>query len=146
MSADSSLEFNIRQKRLLTALISSKPDELYEKIIALGRAIPQLRLDECRPDYQVYGCQSLMFVKTTVIDQRASFEIYSDALISRGLAAIACQLYGGLDLEQIISSQSELSRKLDLESALSNQRLGGLSSIITKMQQDALRALIALKG
>ena len=68
----------------------------------------------------------------------------SDALIVRGLIAIAFALFSGQTAERILAMDvSKELEKLQLADHLSSQRSNGFLSLIARIRQDAKTALSA---
>src|SRR5574342_1213846 len=79
----------------------SSPSEKYEKIIELGRALPPLSSSARTQENLVQGCQSILYLETTIEDGRLYFNADSEALISKGVAALLIYVYSGQPPEAI---------------------------------------------
>lgn len=117
------------------------PDEKYEKIIQLGRELPSfdsaLRIQE----NLVPGCQSQLFLTSQLLDSKIHFKVWSDALISAGLAHLLLSAYDNCLPETILKQPPKFLEELGLPSLLSPSRSNGLRSLHLKMQQHALKYL-----
>lgn len=80
----------------------STPESRYEKIIELGRQLPPFNPSAKLPDNLVPGCQSIMHLETTFIDGKIIFNADSEALISKGLAALLIMVYSNEPPEALI--------------------------------------------
>jgi len=120
----------------------STQESIYSKIMELGRLLPRLEPKFLTSDLLVQGCQSQMFLLSTIEDQKMYFKAYSDALISAGLAAILIRLYSGLSPEIILKHNLSFLEDLGITNSLSANRSNGLFQIHLRMKQDALKALI----
>ena len=116
----------------------------YQKIIELGRVLTPLH-----PDYQiegniVKGCQSIVYLHSEIQDGKMYFSASSEALISSGLAALLIKAYNGHSPEFVLKSKPTFLEELQIFSSLSPSRSNGLANMFLRMQQDALKFLVAL--
>jgi len=107
------------------------PEQKYEKIIEMGRALPPLPDAARVPENLVQGCQSEMYLETTFRDGRVYFNADSEALISKGLAALLIAVYSGEPPEALINEPPLFLKELGL--SLSPARSNGLASLYRKM-------------
>jgi cysteine desulfuration protein SufE len=117
--------------------------EIYAKLILWGPKLgpfdPLQRQDENR----VSGCQSIMYFYSTFEKGRLYFAADSDALISKGLAALLIHLYSGETPEAILKNPPILFEELGIIGSLTPGRANGLSSLYLRMKQEAIRGLSA---
>ncbi|MGL4539478.1 MAG: SufE family protein [Candidatus Rhabdochlamydia sp.] len=126
-------------KNLFEACIT--PEEKYQKIIELGRNLsPYPSLDKT-PEHLVKGCQSVMYLRSYLKDAKLYFDVYSEALISAGLAALLLSVYQEEFPEVILKCPPLFLEEIGLHSTLSPSRSNGLSSLFLSMKQEALKAL-----
>lgn len=116
-------------------------EQKYEKIIALGRTLPPFPKEDQIPENFVKGCQSIMYMKSTLEDGKVVFNASSDALISSGLAVILIMVYSGENPETILKCPPAYLDDLGISASLTPNRANGLYSIHLRMKQDALRWL-----
>lgn len=119
----------------------SSPDEKYEKIIEMGRALPPLSPAARVPENLVQGCQSLLYLETSFKDNLIYFNADSDALISKGLAALLIYVYSGEPPETVFKQPPLFLKEIGLHQALSPARSSGLASLYRKMQEEALKII-----
>lgn len=122
------------------------PDEKYQKLIELGRILPFFNENWKIPENLVSGCQSQVFLHTTYADGKIFFNIYSDALISAGLAALLVSVYNAEVPEAIIACPPNFLEELGIQAALTPGRSHGLASIHLRMKQEALKFLMHSKN
>ena len=81
---------------------------------------------------------------TTKVDSEGKLILgfASDALISAGLAALACELMSGLSLEEALKADLKPLETLGVAQALTPGRASGLGSILQKIRRDALGLLM----
>jgi cysteine desulfuration protein SufE len=128
-----------KQDRLKAMFTSLSPEEKYQKIIELGRQLPPFNPAAKTPSNLVLGCQSLMHLETRSEDGRLFFNADSEALISKGLAALLIAIYSGEEPHTIAECPPSFIVKIGLQAALSPSRSSGLASLYHRMRQEALQ-------
>ncbi len=123
---------------------SLPPAQRYETLIQMGRALPPLSPALKTPDRLVSGCQSTLYLSTTLQDGNLFFEASADALISAGLAALLIAIYSGESPFTVLKCPPHFIEELGLSASLSPNRSSGLAHIYLKMKQDALKYLIKI--
>jgi cysteine desulfuration protein SufE len=123
-------------------------EERYRHVIELGRALPELPGSARTPANKVMGCASQVWIDAhpgtrngkTVIDYMGD----SDALIVKGLIAIAFMLFSGKTPEEILAADAgAVFEKLGLREHLTQQRSNGFASMVARIKSDAHQALAA---
>ena len=117
-------------------------EEKYEKIIELGQELSALAPNYKVDENLVSGCQSKLYLRSYFKEGKIYFEAEADALISAGLASLLIRVYNGQCPEEILKHDASFLKELGLGSSLSMTRAGGLSHILLRMKQDALKSLI----
>ena len=117
------------------------PEEKYQKIIELGKNLPLYSPLNKTSEHLVKGCQSTMYLHSYLKETKMYFEVYSEALISAGLAAILLSVYQGEFPEVVLKCPPLFLEEINLCAALSPSRSNGLSSLFLRMKQEALKAL-----
>lgn len=134
---------NTKQEQLKTLFQYCKStEEVYQKIIELGTHLPPLPVEYKTPERIVSGCQSIVYLHSYLKDENIVFEVESEALISKGLAALLILVYSGEPPEVVIKCPPLFIKDLGLEANMTPSRSNGLSSIHLKMKQEALKFLI----
>jgi cysteine desulfuration protein SufE len=124
-------------KKLFTSCKTA--EERYELIISLGRKTPAMNPIEKNLKNLVEGCQSKLYLHGSFKEGVLEFSIDSDALISKGLAAVLLMLYDKESPEIIIKHPPTVLAELGIFSSLSPTRVNGLKSLYLKMQKIALQ-------
>jgi len=123
-------------------------EDRYKHVIELGRELPPLPESDHSPENKVKGCASQVWITSStrapadnpVLD----FMGDSDALIVKGLIAIAFMIYSGKPAKEILATDAgEVLGKLGLSGHLTQQRSNGFASMIQRIKQDAQSALQA---
>lgn len=113
-------------------------EDRYRYIIELGKRLPPLPEAERTPENKVLGCASQVWLATHAHDGHLHFEGDSDALIVRGLVALAIALFDNKTPDEILATDAEgFFNRLDLRAHLTAQRSNGLRSLVDRIRADA---------
>lgn len=121
----------------------SDPQEKYRIIIDLGRKLPKMPQNFQTTENQVNGCQSILYLYTYQENSRLKFFVESDALISKGLAALLVMAYENCNLEEFLKSPPTFIKELDILSSISINRSNGFASVYKKIRNDTLKIFYA---
>ena len=134
------IEEKIESLKALFSPLKSQ-EERYQKIISLGTTLPPFPEAEKSESNKVLGCQSLMYLSASFKDNVLFFNATSDALISKGLAALLIFVYSGLPPEIILTHTPTFLHELGIFTSLTPGRSNGLMSLHLKMKQSALKLI-----
>jgi cysteine desulfuration protein SufE len=117
-------------------------DERYRYIIELGRHLQPLPDAERTEANKVRGCASQVWLwtRTETVDGHPVLRFIgdSDALIVRGLVAIAIVLFDNKTPEEIAATDAEaVFSRLELREHLTAQRSNGLRSLVNRIKAEA---------
>jgi len=120
-------------------------EDRYRYVIELGRGLEPLPEAQHTAANKVRGCASQVWLWTRVDGSGASLRLFfigdSDAMIVRGLVAIAIALFSGKTADEIAATNAEaLFDRLDLRAHLTAQRSNGLRALVDRIKADARRA------
>ena len=119
-------------------------EERYRYVIELGRLLPALDEKWRTPQYKVSGCASQVWIHAEHDGKVLKFTGDSDALIVKGLIAIAFMMFSGKTPEQILAQDAAaVFAKLGLKDHLTPQRSNGLASMVARIKSDARQTLAA---
>jgi cysteine desulfuration protein SufE len=123
-------------------------EDRYRHVIELGRELPALPEADHTAENKVKGCASQVWITSHAggpkDDPVITFQGDSDALIVKGLVAIAFMIYSGKTARQILATDAgEVLGKLGLSGHLTQQRSNGFASMIQRIKSDAQTALQA---
>ena len=123
-------------------------EDRYRHVIELGRELPALPEADHTAENKVKGCASQVWITSQAggpkDDPVITFQGDSDALIVKGLVAIAFMIYSGKTARQILATDAgEVLGKLGLSGHLTQQRSNGFASMIQRIKSDAQTALHA---
>lgn len=134
----------LEKQNQMRQIFSAFPSEegKYQKIIELGRKQIPLEQSSKVPENIVKGCQSIMYMRSWVLEGLVYFQAESEALISAGLAAILIHVYSGESPETILKCPPSFLDDLGISASLTPSRANGLYSIHLRMKQDALKYML----
>lgn len=132
-----SIDEKVRQTLLFFSDCTT--EEKYEKILELGQNLFSLEPRYKTDDNLLAGCQSRLYLHSYLKNEKIYFEAEADALISAGLAALLIRVYSGQNPEEVIQHDASFLTDLKLRTSLSMTRSEGLSHILLRMKQDALK-------
>jgi cysteine desulfuration protein SufE len=117
-------------------------EDRYRYIIELGRSLEPLPEGEHIEANRVLGCASRVWLWTRPAEDNERRVLHfagdSDALIVRGLVAIAIALFDRKTPEEILTIDAEaVFDRLGLRAHLTSQRSNGLRSLVSRIKSEA---------
>ena len=112
----------------------------YEYLIDLGRRLEPFPEELKTEDRLIKGCQSRVWLDTTVEGDRLFFRADSDAIITKGIISLLIGVYSGRTAAEIAADDFAFVDKLGLRENLSPTRANGLASMIETLRQIAKNA------
>jgi len=112
--------------------------ERYKHIADLGRKLPPFPEDQRLDENKVKGCQSQVWLSGHLNGKQIVFDADSDALIVRGLIALALRVYSGRTPEEILDTPPEFINKIGMSEHLSANRANGLQAVIKQIKRYAV--------
>jgi len=109
----------------------------YQYIIDLGGELPEFPESGMVDANKVEGCQSQVWLVSTVEGDRLHFRATSDAAIVRGLIALLLRLYSGRTPREIVDTPPDFIQAIGLDQHLSPNRGNGLRAMIERMKAEA---------
>jgi cysteine desulfuration protein SufE len=137
MTFDSCLQKQAAIKAIFATCLT--PESRYQKIIELGRQLSPFNPASRTPANLVPGCQSIMHLEATLNDGKLILNADSEALISKGLAALLIYVYSEETPATIANCPPTFIQEIGLSNALSPARSSGLASLYHKLRQEALK-------
>ena len=109
--------------------------EKYEYIISLGKELAPLDPEDKVEDNLIKGCQSRVWLAAKKGDDgRGMFTADSDAIITKGLAALMVRVLSDASAADIASANLSFLDDIGLHSHLSPTRSNGLQSMVKQMK------------
>lgn len=115
-------------------------EDRYRYVIDLGKAMEPLAEELRVPATKVDGCASQVWLHAQFDGGALHFDGASDAMIVSGLIAVLRKLYNGTPARAVtqIDARAEMGR-LGLNEHLSAQRSNGLTAMIERVRETAVR-------
>ena len=112
--------------------------EKYEHIIELGKNINIIDHKNKIDSNLIKGCQSKLWLHAELRNGRVIFSADSEAIITKGIAAILLRVFSNQPPKDIIQSNVNYIDKIGLKEHLSPTRANGLVSMIKQIKYYAL--------
>ena len=109
--------------------------ERYEHIIELGKELDPIAEADKLDEHLIRGCQSRVWLLAAKdADGKVQFRADSDAIITKGLAALMVRVMNGLSPAAIAQADLWFIEKIGLDAHLSPTRANGLRSMVQQMK------------
>ncbi len=109
-------------------------EERYKYIIDLGKELPLMDADKKDDAHIVRGCQSQVWIDSTIQDGRIWLDVDSDAFIVKGLLGVVLAAYNGKTPADILAYEIEpYFERLGLLKHLSLSRGNGLRAMVSRI-------------
>jgi cysteine desulfuration protein SufE len=109
----------------------------YQFIIELGRTLPSFPKEWMDDTHRVPGCQSQVWMQSTLDGGRMFLAGASDAAIVSGLVALLLRVYSGRTPDEISRTDPKFLTDLGLIAALSSNRGNGVASMAEAIRKAA---------
>jgi cysteine desulfuration protein SufE len=110
----------------------------YNYLIELGKALPDISESDKADKYLIKGCQSRVWLFANLENDKVVFTADSDALITKGIAALLIRVLSGQPPQDIIDADLGFIDRIGLKEHLSQTRSNGLLNMIKQMKLYAL--------
>lgn len=111
--------------------------EKYKFLIDQGKNAKPFPEEFKTKEYIVSGCQAQVWLVPSVENNKINFIADSDAFISKGMVTILCDIYSDREIKEIVSTDFNLIKELDLDILLTPGRRNGVFSMMEKIKQYA---------
>ena len=113
----------------------------YEYIIELGKELPIIAEDKKTDDRLIEGCQSRVWLDSTVEDGKMKFSADSDAIITKGIIGLLVRVLNNESPKTIATADLHFIGDIGLQEHLSPTRANGLASMVQKLKMSALKVI-----
>ena len=113
----------------------------YEYIIELGKDLPKIDESKKTEDRLIEGCQSRVWLDTSIEDGNMRFTADSDAIITKGIIGLLVRVFDNESPKDVATADLRFINEIGLHEHLSPTRSNGLASMIKKMKLSALKAV-----
>ena len=110
----------------------------YDYLIELSKDIPLISEEYRLNENLIKGCQSKVWLHATEIDGKVIYTADSDAIITKGIAALLIRVLSEQKAEDISANEMYFIDAIGLKEHLSMTRSNGLLSMIKQMKFYAL--------
>lgn len=110
----------------------------YQLIIDLGKELPLINPKYKTEENLIKGCQSQVWFHAELLDNKVIFTADSDAVITKGLAALMIRVFSNQSPNDIINADLDFMEKIGLQQHLSPTRANGLLAMIRQIKYFAL--------
>ena len=110
----------------------------YDYLIELSKDIPLISEEYRLNENLIKGCQSKVWLHATEIDGKVIYTADSDAIITKGIAALLIRVLSAQKSEDILENEMYFIDAIGLKEHLSMTRSNGLVSMIKQMKFYAL--------
>lgn len=110
----------------------------YEYIIDLGKELPLIDKHKKTDDRLIRGCQSNVWLDSTVVDGKLIFTADADAIITKGIIGLLIRVLSNETPESVAKADLHFINTIGLHEHLSPTRANGLLSMVQKMKMTAL--------
>ena len=113
----------------------------YEYLINRGKSLEPADEKLKSEENSISGCQSQVWIKAEMRDERIHYLADSDSLIIKGMISLLLRVLNNQFPEDIVNSDLYFIDKIGLNSNLSPARVNGLMSIVKQIKSSAKIAL-----
>ena len=110
----------------------------YDYLIELSKDIPLISEEYRLNENLIKGCQSKVWLHARQIDEKVIYTADSDAIITKGIAALLIRVLSEQKAEDILENEMYFIDAIGLKEHLSPNRSNGLVAMIKKMKAYAL--------
>ena len=114
--------------------------ERYEYVIGLGKKLRPMGKDLQTPDRLIRGCQSQVWLDSSIADGKMSYLADSDSVITKGMIALFVRILDGESPEDVLTADLSFIDKTGLKEHLAPTRANALTLMSAEMKKGALEA------
>lgn len=108
--------------------------ERFLYVISLGKKAEGLPEEYKTDAFRIEGCQSALWLVPEFSEGRCRFRSDSDAFITKGVAAVVCQVFSDSSPEEILGLDDSFLKDAGITEHLSPNRANGLSQLLKKVR------------
>jgi len=106
----------------------------YEYLISLGKALEPLSEEYKTEENTIGGCQSTVWLKAELKNNKIHFTADSDALITKGILALLLKVVNNQSPNDILNCDFYFIDRIGLSSNLSPARWNGVNAILKRIR------------
>lgn len=112
--------------------------ERYEYLIELGKSLPIIDPTHKLDENLIKGCQSKVWLYSTLKNDAIEFTADSDAILTKGIVALLLRVYSHQKPKDILEADTKFIDEIGLKEHLSPTRANGLVSMLKQIKMYAL--------
>lgn len=120
--------------------------EKYEYLIEMGKNLSPIDPAYKNDEHRIHGCQSKVWVRAETENGHIRYTGDSDAMITKGLAALVIRVLDNQPPEAIVEEDFDFMDEIGLNEHLSSTRKNGLAAMIKQMKRFAQEAASGQNG
>jgi cysteine desulfuration protein SufE len=110
----------------------------YEYIIEIGKDLGKLDEQYKVEENKVRGCQSHVWLHASLNNGKVHYDVESEALIVKGLAALLLRVFNDRTPDEILATQPDFIDAIGMKAHLSPTRSNGLASMVKHIKTYAV--------
>ncbi len=107
-------------------------------IMELGQKLPEMPEEQKTEENIVKGCQSKVWLTTSLEENKATFQADSNTAITKGLVSLLVRIFNGQSPEAILNADLYFMNKIGMDRFIGTQRSNGFAAMIKQMKLYAL--------
>ena len=107
-------------------------------IMELGQKLPPMKEDDKKEENIVKGCQSKVWLKANLTDDKVYFSADSNTAITKGLVSLLLRVFSGQTPNDILNTNLNFMQKIGMERFIGTQRSNGFAAMIKQIKIYAL--------
>jgi len=111
--------------------------EKYKFLLDQGKKAKTFPEEFRQNTFKVSGCQAQVWLVPYIENNKLYFHSDSDAFISKGMITILCDIYGGREPKEVISTNFDWLETLNLKNLLTPGRRNGVYAMLMKIKEHA---------
>jgi cysteine desulfuration protein SufE len=111
--------------------------DTYEYLINIGKSLDHFNERLKTEENSISGCQSQVWLKAEIRDEKIHYLAESDSLITKGMISLLLRVINNQYPEDIVNSDLYFIDRIGLSSNLSPSRVNGLMSIVEQIKSYA---------
>jgi cysteine desulfuration protein SufE len=108
--------------------------ERFQYIIDRAKTAPGLGADLKLDAFLIEGCTSNLWLVPSLEGGTCRFRCDADSLITKGIAALVCELYDGATPQEVASTDANFLAEVGVTQHLSPNRRNGLTNLVAKIR------------